>query len=146
MSPEFNRFGFALQYPENWEIEFTDPDEEGNYNFSVTGPSGAFWALSVHPEEVDPEAMVDGVLEMLQSEYQGVEYDRQSITIEDIELDGYEINFFCMDLTNTANVYAFRQYERTFVVFWQAEDRELADLEPIFDALNHSLLNGLSEF
>ena len=66
---------------------------------------------------------------------------RESVGGQD--LIGYDINFYCLDLTNTALVRSFRAGERTCMILCQADDREFAEIEPVFRAITMSLLTGI---
>ena len=56
------------------------------------------------------------------------------------ELVGYDLNFYCLDLTNTAQIRAFRRNEKIYLVLFQAEDREYEHIEPVFRAMTRSLV------
>ncbi len=55
-------------------------------------------------------------------------------------LVGYDLNFFFLDLTNTARIRCVGTERATYTVFCQAEDREFERIEPVFRAMTTSLL------
>ncbi len=59
------------------------------------------------------------------------------------ELVGYDLNFFYLDLTNTALIRCIRTDRATYAVFCQAEDREFDRVHAVFDAMTTSLLSNL---
>jgi hypothetical protein len=52
------------------------------------------------------------------------------------------MNFYCLDLTNTALVRGFRTADATCIILYQAEDREFATVEPVLRAMTTSLLRA----
>ena len=52
------------------------------------------------------------------------------------DLTGYDMNFYCLDLTNTAQVRTYSTPEAAYVIFCQAEDRELRQIEKIFQVID----------
>ena len=62
--------------------------------------------------------------------------------VEGLEIVGYDMNFYCLDLTNTAQVRAFRDEVASYVVFCQAEDRDFEEAVSVFEAITRTLLSG----
>ena len=58
-------------------------------------------------------------------------------------MTGYDLNFYCLDLTNTARVRCLRLAHATYVIFFQADDLEYARMELVFQAMTVSLVQGL---
>ncbi len=48
------------------------------------------------------------------------------------ELVGYDLAFYCLDLTNTAHVRSLRVAHTTYTIYCQAEDREYEQLKKVF--------------
>jgi hypothetical protein len=65
-----------------------------------------------------------------------------SDTVAGHEVPGYDANFFCFDLVSTAAIRGFRTSVASCLVLWQAEDRDLAEHEPVFRAMLTSLLTN----
>ena len=55
-------------------------------------------------------------------------------------MTGYDLNFYCLDLTNTAQIRAFRRGETSLLLIWQAEDRDFDGFVPVFRAITTSLI------
>ena len=53
--------------------------------------------------------------------------------------------FCCLDFVVRARVLATRVAVQTFVLEWQAEDREFESLEPVFRAISTSLFSNLGQ-
>ena len=58
-------------------------------------------------------------------------------------LDGSDLNFYCLDLTNTAQVRTLTTPDAIYLILCQAEDREWDEVAPVFDAMTTSFVRGL---
>jgi hypothetical protein len=134
--------GIAFQYPENWTL-----DEEdilaGRQSVTVFSPTGAFWSISIHSRLTDPMALAKQAAEAMKEEYADSDVEQIQETVSGHDLVGYDLNFFCMDLTSTAKIRCLRTDQATYAVFCQAEDGELQQSERVFEAITVSLLRGL---
>ena len=135
----FEKFGVRFLYPENWSIV----DEAGDQwpeTVSVQSPGGAFWALQIYPSERDPLQLTADVVREMRSEY--VELDVEQVTeqVAGAELVGYDMDFYCLDMVVTSHARSFSHGQRTYLLLWQAEDREFRELEPVFVAITTSLV------
>ena len=63
--------------------------------------------------------------------------------VADRELAGFDLFFYYLDLTNTAQVRCSRDQQASYTVFCQAEDREFEQVRLVFDAMTTSLLTEL---
>lgn len=135
----FNKFGLHFQYPENWTLE-TDSSAPGRQTVSVYSPGGGFWTVSLAPSDSDPAQLAETALETIKREYDEFDSEQASESISDVELVGYDLNFYCLDLTNTAWIRAGRARSATYLVICQAEDREFDQISPVFRAMTTSLL------
>ncbi|CAD7694841.1 unnamed protein product [Ostreobium quekettii] len=61
----------------------------------------------------------------MQAEYPALEHDPADRWIEKTPLVGYDVNFYYLDLTNTAQLRVFHHRDATCVILAQSEDREL---------------------
>jgi hypothetical protein len=60
--------------------------------------------------------------------------------IGEYQVDGYELNFYCLDFLITAHVLSLRSPQGQLAVLYQAENRDFDGLQPVFDAISASLL------
>ncbi|HZZ73767.1 MAG TPA: hypothetical protein VFE24_16060 [Pirellulales bacterium] len=139
----FDKLGIAFQYPENWALNVDDA-MPGAIAVTVTSPSGAFWSATMHPQQADPQDLVDAVLAAMRQEYQSLEAEPIRETILGHEIVGYELNFFYVDLVGTGQVRAVSFPWTTFAIHCQAEDREFTQFQPVFDAMTLSLIQSSS--
>ena len=142
MPAKFAKIGISFQYPENWTLDEEDA-RAGNRSVTVHSPGGAFWSVAVHPR-ADPRRVVEAVLNAMRQEYEGLEFEEARDVVVGHVLAGYDMNFFYLDLTNTAQIRSLRVDRTVYTIFWQAEDRELAAIERVFDAMTTSMLMNLA--
>lgn len=139
MPAVYDKLGIRFHYPENWTLDESEA-LEGEKSVSVYSPGGAFWSVIVHPPTLDPQALANAALDTMKQVYDELDTEPVVEAIANCELVGCDMNFYCLDLTNTAQVRAFRRAEATYLVMCQADDREFAEVEPVFRAMLLSLL------
>ncbi|MBL9122629.1 MAG: hypothetical protein JNG90_03285 [Planctomycetaceae bacterium] len=141
MPQTYQKLGLQFQYPDNWTIDEEDA-LAGNATVSVQSPEGGFWSVTLHPVAADLPELLAGAVAAMREVYEQLDSEPVQETIGVHELEGFDMNFYCLDLTNTACVRGLRTRRGTLVIFWQAEDREYARSEPIFQAMTISLLRA----
>jgi hypothetical protein len=138
MTACFQKVGIRFLYPENWRI--SEEDLAGSpQQISVQSPGSGFWSLMVYDPNTEPQDLVEQVLQSMQGEYPGVESSSVLDRFEDVETTGYDMCFYCLDFVVNSRVMAAQTRGRTFLVLWQAEDREFEKIEPVFRAITISL-------
>lgn len=139
MPHTFERLGIRFQYPDNWTIDEQEA-LEGNGAVTVYSPEGGFWSVAVHPVSASLPSLLEAAVKAMREVYEQLDAEPVEDEIAGYDLDGFDMNFYCLDLTNTACVRGARTNNSTLVVFWQAEDREYEEILPIFRAMTTSLL------
>jgi hypothetical protein len=139
MPARFDEFGIGFDFPENWTVD-RSADGDRERTVTVFSPDTAFWSLTVYPGHVPLSELVDEALAAMQAEYPALEFDPVEDEIEEQTLIGYDINFFYLDLCNSAMIRSFQRNKTTYLLLCQAEDREMARAEPVFRAMTASLL------
>jgi hypothetical protein len=134
----FDELGLRFVYPDNWELETQDSDNA--QVVTVASPGGPFWCVSVLPPDAGMAEAAQAMLDGLQSEYDNLDSEAVVDDVLNHELLGYDVNFFCFDLTSTAQIRSFQTPQATYTVLWQAEDRDLEEYEPVFTAITTSLV------
>lgn len=143
MPAEFHKLGLAFQYPENWTLDEQDA-LAGRESVTVVSPGGAFWSVSIHPPGTDPQKLAKAAVKAMREEYTDLEAEAVHDSIAGRPLVGYELNFYYLDLTNTAEIRCLAMEQATYSIFCQAEDREYAQARPVFLAMLHSLVDHLA--
>jgi len=143
MPAEYRANGISFAYPENWHLEETEMGQ-GEWTIHLSSPGGAFWMVTVSPANTSPKSLAKKALDALQSEYARVDYTAVKRIIGKYHLVGFEMNFIYFDLVNTALILSFSTGDRTYAVYWQADDRQLDICEDVFEAITFTLLDRLS--
>jgi hypothetical protein len=138
MPATYDHKGIRFQYPENWVLDNRDADSlPGTVTLQL--PSGGFWSLDVHPFGVRPGDLIHEMIRSLESEYQDVEVTVVDETIEGEKVEGVDLYFYYMDLLIAAQVRSLRYGHATYLLTYQAEDREFDKMLPVFQAVSTSL-------
>lgn len=149
MPAVFEQFGLQFQYPDNWSVEHQEGSAASEQSLLqsqviVSSPHTAFWQLTQYPKQTDLESLFDEALSALRAEYESIEVEPAHDNLENCQLTGYEVNFFCLDLTITCWLRGFETPDAVYLLLCQAEDREFADVSPVFRAMLASVLQNLS--
>lgn len=136
----YDKLGIRFEYPDNWMVDESDA-LAGNQSVTVYSPSGAFWSIAIHPHEIESGALLDTAVAAMRAEYDELDAEEIRESVAGHDLPGYNMNFYCLDLTNTACAFCAVARGQMYLIFWQAEDREFASLEAVFRAITHSLLS-----
>lgn len=140
----YEKLGVKFLYPDNWTLDEEDA-LQGQTSVTVYSPEGAFWSLVIHDRTVDPKDLATTILNTVKQEYTDFEAEPASDTIAGHELRGYDLNFYCLDLTNTGHIRTFRTDSASMAILCQAEDREYKTVEMVFRAITTSLLTNLKK-
>jgi hypothetical protein len=90
--------------------------------------------------DADPAELAQTALVAFQNEYDELDSEPIREEIGGVELTGFDLNFYCLDLTNTARVRSGSKNSMTYLVICQAEDREFEEVSAVFQAMTASLL------
>lgn len=138
----FDRFGLTFDYPDNWSLD--TEDAEGRFaTASVQSPGGAFWTVSGHAPGGDPAELVKAFVTQMKEEYQELDAEAAESEVAGRRLPGCDLNFYCLDLTNTAEVRTLATPTAIYLIIAQAEDREWEEVAPVFTAITTSFVRGL---
>lgn len=144
MPAVFDKLGIRFTYPDNWTVDESDA-LGGECSVTVYSPGGAFWAVSLHDPDTVPKDLVKATAQALRETYPDLDFESVTETISGVETAGADLNFYCLDLTNTAMIRAFRAPRFNCLVLCQAEDREFEDVGPVFRAMTQTLLLNLTQ-
>jgi hypothetical protein len=144
MPASFDNLGITFQYPDNWQLDDSEM-RAGQSAVTVYSPGGAFWSVAVHTASADPARMAQAALDAMRKEYEGLEAEPIGETIAGHKLIGFDLNFFYLDLTNTAGIRSLRAGRTTYTIFFQAEDHEYNEIHLVFAAMTLSLLRSIGE-
>jgi hypothetical protein len=140
MPAMFDKLGIRFQYPDNWSLDESDA-LEGDPSVSVYSPGGSFWTVSIHPAQTAPLSLAKAAVKVMRHQYGDLDSEPVEERVEGQDLVGFDMNFICLDLTNTATVRSYATHDASYVVFCQADDREYEEVEAVFRAITRSLLS-----
>ena len=141
MTAHYENLGVSFLYPENWEIVDQEADDWPR-GVSVQSPEGGYWELKIYPSQVDRDQLNDEVLAAMRQEYSELESDAVSDNIVDFPAVGYNLTFFCLDLLVMSQIRSLHVDGKTYLLTYQAENREFEREKPVFEAITTSLLNA----
>jgi hypothetical protein len=144
MPAQFDSLGISFQYPENWTLDDSDA-LLGRRSVTVYSPGGAFWSVAIHPGKAEPGKLASAAVETMKQEYEGLEAEEVEETVAGHELIGYDLAFYCLDLTNTAHIRSLRFAHTAYTIYCQSEDREYERVKRVFEAMTLTLLNSLKD-
>ena len=138
----FKRFGLEFDYPDNWTVDTSDA---GGRHPAVTvlSPDGGFWSVSGHAAGGPAADLAGAVVGQMREEYRELDSEAASDDVAGRTLTGYDLNFYCLDLTNTAQVRTLETPGAVYLLFCQAEDREWERVAPVFAAMTASFVTAL---
>ncbi len=139
MSKTFDSLGVRFEYPDDWELDL-DELQQNEQTVSVYGPNASFWSLQINPIDIEPQEMVDQALRVMEEEYADLEAEPVSEAVGNHQLTGYDMRFVCLDLTNSAEVRAFRDGLASYLIFCQAEDRDYESAKGVFATITATLV------
>jgi hypothetical protein len=138
----FNRLGLAFDYPDSWAVDIGDSDGR-HAAVTVQSPEGGFWSLSGHAPGGDAAELSGAVLGQMREEYRDLDSEAATDVVAGHRLAGFDMNFYCLDLTNTAQVRTLETPDAVYLLFCQAEDREWDRIAPVFAAMTASFVSQL---
>ncbi len=144
MPAKYVKMGMSFEYPENWTLD-EDDALAGHGSVTVYSPCGAFWSVAVHPSSTAPDQLAQAAVDAMKEEYDDLEAEPASDVIAGWEAIGYNLNFYCLDLTNTATIRCLTTDQATYSIFCQAEDRDYDRLAKVFLAITASFLGNLKQ-
>jgi len=140
----FTQAGLSFEYPDNWSVDTTD-STLGRAAVTVYSPEGAFWSVSAHAPGGDPSMLSQAVVGQMREEYRDLDSEAATETVSGRKLPGYDLNFYCLDLTNTAAVRTLETADAIYLFFCQAEDREWDRIAHVFRAMTTSFITHLAD-
>ena len=101
--------------------------------------------MSGHAAGGNPAELAEAVLAQMRAEYQDLDSEAAGDDIAGHALTGLDINFYCLDLTNTAQVRTLETADAIYLLICQAEDREWTAVSPVFAAITTSFVTALPD-
>jgi hypothetical protein len=140
--------GIRFEYPGDWELDVTD--DGPLTTVTVQAPGGlAFAFVTVDDSCPAPAEVADQALEALREDYPTLDAAPALETLNGHRAVGHDVEFICLDMTNSCTIRCFRTPRRTVLLFGQWSDLGSNDSESTLVAVRRSFEetddNGLDE-
>lgn len=142
MSAHYDKHGLTFLYPSDWELDESSDDDSAAAQVTVRGRETAFWTVSLYRGLLDVRQTLRDIVGAMETEYPSLEVDPIDEPIGATLLCGSDMSFTYLDLTSTASARVFHRGHDTCVVFYQAEDGEMEEIEPVLRAMTLSLVGA----
>jgi hypothetical protein len=137
MREVYDRHGITFHYPADWEVSEQEQGDE--CLITVSGPGTSFWSVGLFRDRPSPDLVLETALAAFKDEYPDLDsYEADDELLSQPTL-GYDIEFFCLELVNTARIRSFLAQDFTVLVLCQADDTELETSNRLFEEMSRSL-------
>lgn len=138
-SLEYHGPGFRFRHPVDWGVEEGPPEEEFTVTVRPRGETTAFWSVTVLRDRPPPQLTLRAILRAFEEEYAELDSYPVEERIAGQEALGRDLEFICLELTNSAFVRVLRTRAFTLVILAQATDTELEECRGAFALMSGSL-------
>lgn len=131
--------GFHFRYPVDWQVEASAPGDDPTVTVRPADDSTAFWSVTCLTSRPAPQRVLRTVLRAFEADYDELDSYPATEMIAGREAAGRDVEFVCLELTNTAFLRAVRLRDFTLLVLCQATDGELETCRDAFQLMTQSL-------
>lgn len=128
--------GLRFAYPSTWEL--TQEQRDDGLAVMVSSSGTAFCSIMLMPERPSVDSVLRAALAAFRESYDDADSEPVSCRLASRPARGYDIDFFCLELVNSAWLRAFRTPQYTVFVLFQAGFDEPHARE-IFESICNSL-------
>lgn len=133
----YDNHGVRFAYPDIWEIE--ELNDDGDIVITVSSENTCFWTLRLLPGCPSPTQVVDSCVQGFQEEYPEAEVEACEAQLAEMPAAARDLEFFCMELLNSAVLRCVRTSDFSVLVWWQGTSHELQETRPILDMMTASV-------
>lgn len=133
----YQQHGIALEYPAGWDLIEEAAGPQRTITLQTAGAS--FWTLTVFDDRLDPDQILESVLQAFRDDYEDIDVYPVQATVLDAPAAATDLDFVYLDLVNSVSIRAFQTEERSAMVLYQGTDHELKALRAQFEAVTASL-------
>jgi len=137
MYETYDAHGITFQYPAEWEVN--EQMGEGEVLITVSSPETSFWSISLFADRPTLEAVVNTAISAFREEYDDLDVYEAYASLCGRQTLARDLEFFCLELLNSAWIRAFTTPDFTALILFQANDLELTVSEPLFKRMSQSL-------
>ncbi len=147
-------------------------DQSTVVGFNLQSPTSAFMSVYRYPRSVSPDEAIEEATKAIAADYEGIELSSFAPERELLHVDlapsqpksapsqpksapsqpksnvpnasrGTDLNFYYLDLLITVRLISFQFAQHTFLVQFQAEDRDFTSMERVFQAMLITMIQSL---
>jgi hypothetical protein len=137
MPNTFETIGLRFAYPSDWEAH-EEQTEEG-LSITVSGDGSAFCSVMLLPDRPSAESVIEAAMTAYRESYDDFDVYPVASRIAGCESVGRNVDFFCMELVNSAWLRAFRTGRFTVLVLAQSGPDEQRAAKRAFEGVCDSL-------
>ncbi|MFN9198387.1 MAG: hypothetical protein ACK5WR_09975 [Planctomycetaceae bacterium] len=137
MASHYKKHGIALAYPERWEL--SEHLEPGQVTISLISPGTSFLTICLFQDRPDPEEVAEAALQAFRDEYTELDIYPTKAQVGRRPAISWDLEFFCLELTNSARIRAFRAPRFTCLLLFQGTDQEFERTEDTFLKIARSI-------
>lgn len=134
---QYSKHGLSFSYPDIWELH--EESEGTDITISLAPCATSFWTLRIMHECPPPPQVVESCVAAFKEEYDEAEESESKVIVSGMPAYSREIEFVCLELTNSVGLASVRTSDFTILVWWQGTDQELKEFRPIFDHMTRSI-------
>ena len=138
MQQQFQGLGIRFRYPDDWRL--SEEIGEDEVSITVSSPESAFWSATVMRRRPEPEDVLQTVLDVFRDEYDELDIEESQTRLANRDVPAADIDFVCLEMTNSAHLRAFRTGQFTVLVLYQSTDADMQDHKDTLEAISDSLL------
>ncbi|HBH51750.1 MAG TPA: hypothetical protein DDY91_07650 [Planctomycetaceae bacterium] len=137
MASRYKKHGISFAYPERWDLaENLEPDQ---VTISLSSPGTSFLTICLFQDRPDPAEVAEATLEAFRDEYTELDIYPVKAKVGRRPAVAWDLEFFCLELTNSARIRAFRAPRFTCLVLFQGTDQEFEKTEETFRKIARSI-------
>jgi hypothetical protein len=137
MHNTYQTTGLRFAYPGDWDAQ-EEQTEEG-LSITVSGDGSAFCSVMLMPDRPSAESVIEAAMTAYRESYDDFDVYPVACRIAGQESVGRNVDFFCMELVNSAWLRAFRTGRFTVLVLAQSGPDEQLAAKRAFDTVCDSL-------
>lgn len=132
MTAHYQTDGLSFEYPADWELS-TEQLADG-LSIMVSGVGTTFCSLLLMPERPAVATVLKNAMSAYHESYDEIDSEPVECRIADRPAKGHDVDFYCLELLNSAWIRAFRTGRYTVFMMFQSGFDE-PDARSIFDAI-----------
>lgn len=136
MPSEYQTDGLSFAYPPDWSL--TEEQQPDGPSVMVSSDGTAFCSFMLMPDRPDVSHVLDTALAAFRESYDELDTEPVECRLASRDAQGLDVDFYCLELLNSAWLRAFRTGRYTVFMMFQSGFDE-PDAREIFDEICQSL-------